>query len=176
VLAPVLARLDGIPGVSRSRVDSSGQFFWLTLDEDADAPRVVAVALEVLGRGARALPADQAGAQLAAHPRGDPWLGAGEVLTLSFLESRILSVRIAGELERRTGSSPEQREQVADAIRMELFAAMERIHAEGGRRSGGWIYAEWPAIASAALGRCDASLPEDLRRRMAEILPALLAR
>jgi hypothetical protein len=176
VLAPVLARLDSIPGVEAARVDSSGRFFWVEIDESADASRVTDLAEGVLGQGARALPPAGAEAQLAERRLGDPWLGAGEVMTLSFVESRLLSVRLAGELERRTGASPEQRELIAEAIRRELFAAMERVHAEGGRSSSGWIYREWPAIAEAAVERCAGALPEEPRLRFAELLPALLTR
>ena len=137
---------------------------------------IAALAREVLGGDARSLPAPRAEAQLAASGRGDPWLDASEVMTLSFVESRILSVRLAGEFERRTGASPEQREQVAEAIRLELFAAMERVHATGGRRSSGWIYEEWPAIARGTVERCTGSVPQDLLQRLALLLPSLLSR
>jgi hypothetical protein len=97
-------------------------------------------------------------------------------MTLSFLESRLLSVRIAAEVRHRTAATPEQGEEIAEAIRLELFAAMERVHSEGGRRSGGWIYQEWPTIAAAAVRRCAATIPRDLGRLLAELLPSLLSR
>jgi len=175
VLAPVLARLDAIPGVVAARVDSSGRFFWLQVEDEADATGVTALALGALGKGVRSLAAEQATAQLAARRDGDPWLTAAEVMTLSFVESRMLSVRLAGEVAHRTGATPEQREEVAEAIRLELFATMERVHSEGGRRSGGWIYEEWPAIAAATVERCAATMPQDLCRRLSEVLPALLS-
>jgi hypothetical protein len=137
---------------------------------------VTALAFGLLGKGARSLAAAQAEAQLTAHPHGDPWLTAAEVMTLSFVESRVLSVRLAGEVEHQTGATPEQREEVAEAIRLELFATMERVHSEGGRRSGGWIYEEWPAIAAAIVERCAATMPQDLCRRLSEVLPALRQR
>jgi hypothetical protein len=168
----VLARLDAIPGVAAARTDSSGRFFWLSLQEGVDATQVAALAGGALGAGSRALSKTQVEAQLAAHRHGDPWLGKDEVMTLSFVESRILAVRLAGEIERRAGSTPDEREAIAEAIRLELVACMERVHAEGGRRSSGWIYAEWPAIAARAVERC----PQGLRRQVAELLPALLTR
>jgi hypothetical protein len=174
VLAPVLARLDAIPGVVAARVDSSGRFFWLQVEDAADATSVTALAFGLLGKGVRSLAAEQAKAQLAARRKGDPWLTAAEVMTLSFVESRILSVRLAGEVAHVTGATPEQREELAEAIRLELFATMERVHSEGGRRSGGWIYEEWPAIAAAAVERCAAAMPQGLCRRLSEVLPALL--
>jgi hypothetical protein len=176
VLAPVLARLDAIPGVVAARVDSSGRFFWLQVEDAAEAASVTALAFGVLGKGARSLAAAQTEAQLAARRNGDPWLTAAEVMTLSFVESRILSVRLASEVEHQTGATPEQREEVAEAIRLELFATMERVHSEGGRRSGGWIYEEWPAIAAAIVERCAATMPQDLCRRLSEVLPALRQR
>lgn len=170
----MLARLDAIPGVAAARVDSSGRFFWLQVDDAADATSVTVLVSGVLGKGVRSLAPRQAEAQLAAHPRGDPWLTAVESMTLSFVESRILSVRLAGEVEHLTGATPEQREEVAEAIRLELFAAMERVHSEGGRRSSGWIHEEWPAIAAATVERCAGAMSDDLRRRLSEVLPAML--
>jgi hypothetical protein len=176
VLAPVLARLEAVPGVAAARVDSSGRFFWLTVRAADDASAVAALALGVLGTGSRVLTETQAEAQLAAHGRGDPWLAVDEVVMLSFVESRLLSVRIAEEVQRQTGALPEQREEVAEAVRVELFTAMERVHSEGGRRSSGWIYQEWPVIAAAAARRCVKTIPDDLRLKLSGLLPELLAR
>jgi len=140
------------------------------------ADDVNVLAFGALGKGTRLLTADQAETQLAARPRGDPWLAAAEVLTLSFVESRILSVRLAGEVAHLTGATPEHLEEVSEAIRLEWFAAMERVHSEGGRRSSGWIYGEWPAIAAATVERCAGTMPLDLCRRLSEVLPTLLIR
>ena len=172
----MLARLQAVPGVASARVDSSGRFFWITFGDGVDRAGGTARALGVLGKGARALGAEDAERQHAAHGQGDPWLGPEEVLTLSYVESRLLSVRIAAEAERRLATSPDQREALAEAIRLELFAAMERVHGEGGRGSSGWIYVEWPAIAAAALVRCRETMDDDLGRGLAELLPGLLAR
>jgi hypothetical protein len=172
----VLARLDSLPGVAAARVDSSGRFFWIALAEGADADAVASLAVSALGGRARRLPPARAAVQLASRLRGDPWLGAGEVMTLSFLEARLLSVRLAGDAAARTGLTPERREDLAEAIRVQLFAAMERVHAEGGRKTGGWIYEEWPSIARAALDGCAGPIPPDVRRLLVELLPGLLAR
>jgi hypothetical protein len=172
----VLARLDTLPGVAAARVDSSGRFFWLAIVEGSDAGAVESLAVNVLGGRARRLPPGRAAAQLEARMHGDPWLGAGEVMTLSFVEARLLAMRLAGDAASRAGLTPEQREDLAEAIRAELFAAMERVHAEGGRKSGGWIYEDWPSIARAALDRCSGPIAPDARRVLAEQLPALLAR
>ncbi len=172
----MLARLQALPGLSQARGDSSGRFVWIEVAggvEIADAARAAGT---VLGAKARALPEAEAEAQLAARPRGDPWLTSGEVMTLSYVEARLLSVRLAGEARRQTGAGPAEGEALAEAIRAELFGAMERVHAEGGRSSSGWIHDEWPALASAATARCAATLPPEVRARVADVLPRLLAR
>jgi hypothetical protein len=172
----VLARVDAVPGVERSRVDSSGRFFWVTPRSGADEDAVAAAVRGVLGQGARLLSPEEAGAQLAARGGGDPWLAADEVMTLSFVEARLLSVRISGEAAIRASLDPGQREFVAEAVRAALFGAMARVHAEGGRRSSGWIHDEWPALAAAAAARCAGAMPEDAAGRLAAVLPSLLPR
>jgi hypothetical protein len=162
--------------VATARVDSSGRFFWLALAEGADADAVASLAVSVLGGRARRLPPARAAVQLVSRVNGDPWLGADGVMTLSFLESRLLAVRLAGDAAARTGLTPERREDLAESIRMEMFAAMERVHGEGGRKTGGWIYEEWPSIARAALDGCEGPIPADVRRLLAELLPTLLSR
>jgi hypothetical protein len=170
----VLARLDAVPGVAGARSDSSGRFFWIEPAPGADPDAVRLGAMAVLGRGARLLLPAEAAAQLAARTVGDPWLRAGEVMALSFVEGRLLSVRLSQELERKAGVPADRRETVAEALRIELFAALERVHAEGGRPSSGWIHEEWPAIARAVGSRCLPAVPPEVRDRVAEVLPTLL--
>jgi hypothetical protein len=67
----VLARLDEIPGVSRSRAECSGHYFLVGLTDGA-VDGVAARAVEMLGRGARVLSAAEAGAQNDARRRGEP--------------------------------------------------------------------------------------------------------
>lgn len=176
MLAPVLARLEGLAGVTAARVDSSGTFFWLALDPRADEAPVADLARGVLGAGARALPAGEAEEQLAAHARGDPWLTAREVMALSYVESRILAARVSEEVQRRAGGTSDEREVVAEAIRASLFAAMERVHAEGGRAASGWIYDAWPAISCDAAERCRRRIPPELHAAVAALLPRILTR
>ena len=169
----MLARLDAVPGLGPARVDASGRFFWVA-PAGGDPSAAVERAREVLGASARALPPDEAQAQIASHGRGDPWLGAGEVMALSFVEGRLLSVRISGAAARELEVGATSREAIAEAVRTELFRALERVHAEGGRRSSSWIDAEWPAIALAAVERCRGSLAPDALRRLEELLPSML--
>jgi len=172
VLAPVLARLARIDGVAAARVEATGRFFCLEVAPGADLDRVAALGNEALAGRARRLTEEEAAEQLAARALGDPWLAAGEVQLLSLVEARVLSVRLSGEVSRKVGLAPRERELVAEALRAELTRAMSRVHAEGGRPDGGWIHDAWPAIAAAAAGR----LPPELRAGVAETLPGLLAR
>lgn len=176
MLAPVLARLEGISGITQARVDASGRFFWCALDPSADISDASDAVRRILGSAARALPAAEAEAQVARRAHGDPWLTSREVMTLSYVESRVLSVRLAAEVQREAAANAEQREVVAEAIRSALFAAFDRVHGEGGRPSSGWIYDEWPAISSVAAERCRTAIPPDLHRRVEELLPRLMTR
>ncbi len=172
----MLARLDSLPGVKVSRTDSSGRFFWLELREGVDETTVASLGTGALGAGARVLSPEQAAAQLALRGAGDPWLAGREVMTLSFVEGRLLSVRVAGEAARKASLPPALRERVAEAVRAELFGAMARVHAEGGRKTSGWIYEEWPVLAAAAAARCAREMPGDVAARVREALPGLLGR
>ena len=154
MLAPVLARLDAVPGVRRSRTEASGRFVLLELSPRADPRQVEAAARRALGREARRLRELEVRQQLAARRSGDPWLAAGEVVALSYVEGRILSARVSAEVARRAGLEAGKRDLLAEALRLEIFAALERAHAQGGHSSGGWFYQAWPAVAAAALRRC----------------------
>lgn len=154
----MLARLDCIPGVAESRVEASGRFFLLVLAEGADEARAVAEAAAALrGRAAPLAPA-AAAAQLARRERGDPWLSAREITALSYLEARVVAAATADRVASRVGLAAGAHDALAEALRLELFAAIERVHGEGGRESSGWFYAEWPAIAVAAAARCAVAL------------------
>ena len=174
MLAPVLARLDAIPGLAPARSDSSGRFFWVAPGGGEDPASVAARAREVLGAGARLLSPDEAESQLASRPQGDPWLSAAEVMTLSFVEGRLLAFRVSGVAAREIGAGAEGREAIAEAIRVELFRVLQQVHAEGGRASSGWIDSAWPAIAAAAAVRCAPVLSADQQARLAGRLPGLL--
>lgn len=172
----MLARLDAVPGVAESRVEASGRFFLLALAPGADPAAVVAAARGALrGRG-RALDAAAAAAQLDARERGDPWLSAREVHALSYVEGRIVAFRAADAVAASAGLDGAARAALAEAARAELFLAIERVHAEGGRESSGWFYEEWPRLAAAIAARLRDAVPAPLHGRVAEALLALHAR
>jgi len=175
VLAPVLARLDRIPGVARSLVEASGRTFILEVAPGTARDAVAAAAREVLGAGAAELAADEAEAQRATRDRGDLWFSAWEILALSLLEGRVVSSRAATAAQRDLGIGIEAARAVGEAVRLELFEALERIHAEGGRSSGGWFYAAWPALSTRAAARAAPALPGNAAARLPAFLGALHA-
>jgi predicted anti-sigma-YlaC factor YlaD len=147
----VLARLDEIPGVSRSRAECSGHYFLVEL-ADGMTGGVAARALEVLGRAAQVLPPEEAEAQQQARRRGEPWVTAEEARSLSFVEGRMLGVRVSAAVSRRVGLTAEQQQALAEAIREEMFAHVELIHA--GLAEAGRFFEAWPQIAARAAKRC----------------------
>ena len=147
----MLARLDGIPGVSRSRAECSGHSFRLELAEGA--PEAVAArAAEVLGRGARVLAPGEAEVQHAARRRGEPWLAAEEARSLSYVESRVVAARVSAAVGAAAGLGREERERLAEAVREEMFDHVERLHA--GLASPGRFFEDWPELAARAGRRC----------------------
>ena len=166
----MLARLDDLPGVARCRVESSGRHLALDVAAGADPAGVARDAVAALGGRARALGAEEARAQLDARPRGDPWLSAAEVMALSYVEGRILAVRVSATAGREAGLDADSRDRLAEAVRVEVFAAVERVHAEGGRPSSAWFYDAWPEVAARVLARARAFAPAD---RMAELRAGL---
>jgi hypothetical protein len=175
-LAPVLSRLDGIPGVRESRVDASGRFFLLALQEDGDEVSVLARAQGVLRGAVRRLDAPAAARQVAARVRGDPWFAANEVHALSYVEARILAVRTAASIAATARLAPAAQEALGELTRSILFRTVERIHAEGGRDSTGWFYEAWPAISRAVLDASHAFLDPDAHARVGEAITRLHAR
>ena len=130
----------------------------------------------VLGAHARALAEPEARSQLAAAERGDPWHSAAEVMALSYVEGRILAVRLSTAAAAAVPALGEARGAAEEAIRCELFSALERVHGEGGRSTSGWIDEAWPGIAQAALARCRSALPAGVEAELAACLPGLLHR
>ncbi len=169
----MLARLDGIPGVSCSRAECSGHFFLLELVDGA-TDGIGARALHILGRGARLATAEEADAQHDARRRGEPWVTAIEARALSFVEGRMLGVRVSAAVAPNVGLTAEERERLAEAVREEMFVYVERIHA--GLASAGRFFEEWPQIASLVADRCAEWLDAGRARSLASALVAHFAR
>jgi hypothetical protein len=158
VLAPVLARLRRIPGIADARVECSGTFFALSLGERADPEATLRAVLDVLGPGSRRLLADEAGAQLAARASGEIWFSEEEIRALSYIEGRIIAGRALAAATRGLEVTGAETDRIRDAIRVEVFAALDRVHDEGGRSSSGWFTDEWPHIVTRVRSRLAGAL------------------
>lgn len=163
----MLARLDDIPGVTRSRAECSGHYFLIDLADGAD-DAIAARAIEVLGRDARLLDTADAGVQIRARQRGEPWLSADEARALSFVEGRMLGIHVSAAMARKFGLGALERTLVAEAVREEMFAHVERIYA--GLARPGRFFEAWPQLAERAAQRCAPWLDADGVGRLSSAL------
>lgn len=171
MLAPVLARLSALPGVSEALVECSGGSFLLLGPDPAALERALPAARAVLGPRTRRVEGAEAAAQLAARPRGEPWFSAATIRGLSYIEGRILAGRVRDAAVAAARLAPEDAARVHEAARVEIFAALDHAHDTGGRASTGWFAAAWPGIAAAIRARLD-GLPPGPRAAVAEALAA----
>jgi hypothetical protein len=170
----VLARIEMVEGVEWAAVEATGRFLAVRLRAGAGSEAVAAAVERVLGvRGRRAGDA-MARAQLSALVRGDPWFTAKEAHALSYIEGRLVAVHAATRVARELGLGRDAKEAVAEAVREVFFGVLERVHAEGGRESSGWFYAEWPRIAAAVAARLSGAVPD--AAALSERLAACYAR
>jgi hypothetical protein len=172
----VLARLEQVDGIAGVRVEATGRFFVIDLAPGADEDRVLAAVGGALRRPPRRLSPEDATAQLAGAGRGDPWFTRADVATLCYLEARMLAARGEGAVASAAKLRPFEREAVGEALRVELFAIMERVLGEGGRDSSGWFYGEWPGIAARTAARCAGQVAPEKHDTVAAALAALHAR
>jgi hypothetical protein len=162
-----LARLDVIPGVSRSRAECSGHYFLVEL-ADGVADGIEARALEVLGRGARVLRPEEAEVQHETRRRGEPWLTSEDARALSYVEGRVLGIRVSAAASKHAGLTAEEQERVAEAVREEMFAHVERIYA--GLVPAGRFFEAWPQLAKHVAERCAPWLEADRVRKLSSAL------
>ncbi|WP_242392132.1 hypothetical protein [Anaeromyxobacter oryzisoli] len=163
----MLARLDEIPGVSRSQAECSGHYFLVELVDGA-TDGIGARALDILGRGARLVTAEEANAQHEARRRGEPWVTAADARALSFIEGRMLGVRVSAAVAPEVGLTAEERERLAEAVREEMFSHVERIYA--GLASAGRFFEAWPQIAERIAERCAQWVEPNRARNLASAL------
>ena len=160
MLAPVLARLRRLPGIVDARVECSGTFFALSLAEPAESEAVLPMVLDVLGPDSRLLASEEARGQLEARPRGEIWFSEEQIRGLSYVEGRIIASRaLAAAAEGLSLGEPETG-RIREAVRVEVFTAIDRVHDEGGRCSSAWFAEEWPHIVARAQGRLAGALSE----------------
>ena len=167
----MLARLRKIPGIADARVECSGLFFALALTGHADSDVTLRAALDALGPGSRRLASDEARAQLETRRRGEIWFSEEQIRGLSYVEGRIITSRALAAVTQGLSFAEPVTELMREAIRTEVFAAIDRVHEEGGRSSSGWFAEEWPHIVARSRSRLGRSVPEPI---LAEVTARLL--
>ncbi|MCC6994058.1 MAG: hypothetical protein IT370_05455 [Deltaproteobacteria bacterium] len=169
----MLARLSEVPNLVSAHCDVSGSTLLLEV-RDADAQ---AAAARVVGSRLRAvLEPAEAEVQLASRRAGEPWFAADQLLALSLLEARILGQRISTAVAAATDLAPEATHRLAETSRAVLAATFTRVHAEGGRASTSWFFAEWPDLARAIAAAAATWLAPTGAAPVAEALARLFAR
>ena len=160
ILAPVLARLDRIPGVRRSHADCTGRDFLIELEAAADVAAAAAAALAVLGSGSARHSPEAEAEQVAGFGAGDLWMDAGRILTLSLIEARILARRKAEEAAADAGLDEAGTAALAELLRQELTSEFRRVHGRGGSEEQGWYAEPFRAAYRRALERAPVFLSE----------------
>ncbi len=131
-LAPVLARIDALPGVDRARTSWTGRYVRIALRSGTDPDEVAPAVAAVLGENAHRVKGGMLRASTAEMVDVDRWLDSAETVELSRAEARHLAgdfVRdIAGDLSFDEATS----RRLAPILESELASAFERAHAAGG--------------------------------------------
>src|SRR5882672_4486277 len=126
-----MARLDGIEGVSESRVDWTGRYFLLTIDPSRDRDAVVKSAADILGAGTRELDPRLEAEQVAAFKTGEPWLRAGETAHLSREEARVVARRHVAAAAKELGLDADRTERVTALVQDELERLFKKFETTG---------------------------------------------
>jgi hypothetical protein len=163
----VLARLDDLPGVLRSRAECSGHYFLVEL-RDGATQGVVEGVVGILGDDAHLLASEEAEAQYDARRRGEPWVTAQEARSLSFMEGRMLGLRVSAAVGTEAKLATKERERLAEDVREEMFCYVERVYA--GLAPAGRFFEAWPQIAERIVKRCGRWLDDEHARKLAPIL------
>ncbi len=169
MLAPVLARLSQLPELAGAHVDAAGRLFLLELAPGAGPDVALDAARTVLG--ARARPVADARAQLESLARGDRWFTAEDIRGLSYVEARVLAARVCDRVLCEVPLETALADRIEDAAVVEIRAALDRVHDEGGRASSAWFDPAWPGIATAIAARLGEAVDAD---RLAALREALL--
>lgn len=166
----MLARLDEIEDVRESRVDWSGRFVLLTLEEGADEVRAVRDAAAIVGEGSRRLRPDLEAERVEGYRRGEPWMRANETLRLSREEARIIAQREGAEAAKEAGLSEAKARRLIALIEEEVAAAFERVERGEGSVEGK-LGKELRAAERRSLERSRDFLSKEEVDRVARALP-----
>lgn len=165
----MLARIEQLEEIEWAACEATGRFLAIRARAGSPVEAAAARVEQALGPRGRRAPEALARSQLAAYGRGDPWFTARDAHALSYVEGRLVAVRVADEVGHALELPRATREALAEVVRAVFFGVLERVHAEGGRESSGWFYAEWPRIAAAAAARLEGQVadPGALAARLA---------
>ena len=148
----MLARLQQVHGVRSSVSDVSGQVFLVELEPGTAPADIQDAAVAALGREARRLDDTELESQVGPPARREVWVGSGDLHALSYLEGRIVAARVASIVGPQLALDASATERLAEAVREEMFAHVERIHA--GEFPSGRFFEAWPDIARRVADRC----------------------
>ena len=172
MLAPVLARLSGIPGVAAARVECSGTCFLLAGREPGALERAMPAVLDVLGPRTRRLEGEAREVQLARFGAGELWFSKDDIRGLSYVEARILATRMTDVVTAAVDVDAATAARVHDALLQEIVAALDHAHDTGGRSSSAWFWVEWPHIVERVSARLEMTMGAPERRAAAAALRA----
>jgi hypothetical protein len=161
VLAPVLARLLRAPAVTGASVECTGTYFLVNASSAEALERAVPAIRDVLGPTMHRVEGAAREAQLAHRSRGEMWFSTGDIRALSYVEGRILATRMGDAVTASVPLELHVAEQVVEATRAEIFAALDEAHDSGGRSSTHWFWGEWPSIVARIAARLERDVPPD---------------
>lgn len=165
----MLARLQAIKGVRSAFVDAAGEVFVVMLEPGAPGSDVNEAIVAALARDGRRLTPAEVQAELGPPTRRELWFGLDDLAALSYVECRLVAARVTSALQKELALDPAATERLSEAVREEMFAHVDRIHA--GQFPSGRFLEAWPDIARRAVARCTA----DLSSRGEVVFRALIA-
>ncbi len=127
----MLARIDEVDGVQKSRVSWDGRRFLVEVEPQADGARVASAVAAALGEAERLAPADEASA-ISAYQGGERWLDHDQTVALSRDEARHLALPLVASIAREVGLDEGDARRLETVLHEELERVFERAHAAGG--------------------------------------------
>ncbi len=170
----MLARLNAISGVACSHVDATGQHFLIELGSEANDEKVSAQVVAVLGAGSQKLEAPWDEPHAAGWTRGELWLDSNNILTLSFLEARMLSARWSARAGKELGLPAEAVRELGEVLREELDREFERVHAQGGTSERTWYVRAFASAFDRVADRMKGAISRDQAEALRAVLDRLL--
>jgi hypothetical protein len=171
LIAPVLARLDGINGVLESRVEATGRHFVIRSEPMTDIDDLAKRVIEVLGPGSVRLDPPWDATAVTGYGLGELWMTAATTRALSFIEARILSVHRAARAAHVANLDAATTLELQESLYRELVVEFERVHDQGGSTDRAW----WVRPFADAFERAVAALPAITATKRGVVRLSLLA-